>query len=216
MKKIIGLLFCLGLFNGCNQAVTSPNSEKFTSAIQFVNEKYAKNVTDLTQIDPAYLFIYANNLFNKGKKDEALFWFYVAQYRALIIRVMENEKSFLPQPIYQQLAEDAGTPVIGQMIVLGPGLNRGHLYDYIQSGLGISINGYAGSNIDNWIAQLEKVLAFEEAHPFDPYQAVPADQLNKDKQAEAQQRAKGLAEMVKFLKENKAALAEKRAQMENL
>ena len=102
--------------------------------------------------------------------------------------------------LYQQLAQDAGTPVIGKMVVLGDGLNRGHLYNYIHSGLGIDINGYAGSNMDNWITQLEKVMAFEEAHPFDPYQAVPAKQLNKEKLPEAQRRAKGLAEMIAFLK----------------
>lgn len=191
------VLACLTLA-GCGQPASQ--EDKAALPVQFVNERYNLHVTDLTQIDPAYLFIYANNLFNKGEKDEALFWFYVAQYRALIVRVMENENSRIPTSLYQQLAQDAGTPVIGKMVVLGDGLNRGHLYNYIHSGLGIDINGYAGSNMDNWITQLEKVMAFEEAHPFDPYQAVPAKQLNKEKLPEAQRRAKGLAEMITFLK----------------
>ncbi len=191
------VLACLTLA-GC--AKPAPQEEHAALPVQFVNEKYHQHVTDLTQIDPAYLFVYANHLFNNGEKDEALFWFYVAQYRGLIIRIMENENSRIPTSLYQQLAQDAGTPVIGKMVVLGDGLNRGHLYNYIHSGLGIDINGYAGSNMDNWITQLEKVMAFEEAHPFDPYQAVPAKQLNKEKLPEAQRRAKGLAEMIAFLK----------------
>ena len=212
-KISLTLIRSLCMLAGCQQ--NSTPEQTANQPVQFVNAAYGQHFTDLTQIDPAYLFIYANHLFNNGEKDAALFWFYVAQYRALIIRVMENDNSLLPADLYQQLAEDAGTPVIGQMVVLGNGLNRGHLYNYIHSGLGIDINGYAGSNMNNWITQLEKVMAFEKANPFDPYQAVPAEQLNKEKLPEAQRRAEGLAEMIAFLKNNKAELEKQRDALKN-
>lgn len=202
------VLACLTLA-GCGQPASQ--EDKAALPVQFVNERYNLHVTDLTQIDPAYLFVYANHLFNNGEKDEALFWFYVAQYRGLIIRIMENENSRIPTSLYQQLAQDAGTPVIGKMVVLGDGLNRGQLYNYIHSGLGIAINGYAGSNMDNWVKQMERALAFEHAHPFDPFQAVPADQLDAAKLPEAKQRAEGMKDLIAFIKANKETLQQQRA-----
>lgn len=201
VKKLFPLLFCLGLLHGCNQAASPTAAEEVSAVIQFVNAKYDPSIKQLTQIDPAYLFIYANHLFNLGQKDAAVFWFYVAQYRGMIISIMDKQTHLLTPERYQQLAADAGTPVIGQMIVLGPGVSREQLYTYIHSGLGIEINGYAGTDIENWIAQLEKVLAFEKANPFDPFQAVPADSLDKTKQTQAFRQAQGLTELVRFLKE---------------
>ena len=184
--------------------------------VQFVNQKYNQKITKLTQLDPAYLIIYANDLFEKGQKDDALFWFYVAQYRALIVRTMENEKSSLSKERFQQLARDAGTPVIGNMVVIGSGLNRNYLYYYIHSGIGPFINDYAGSNMDNWIVQLEKVLAFEKEHPFDPFQAIPADQLTASKEPEARKQAAQMEQMLTFLKQNKSALEQQRKQLQGL
>lgn len=215
IKKIcLVLMASISLLAGCGP--TTPSGMDPQAPVKFVNEKYHLNVTDLTQVDPAYLFVYANHLYENGQKDDSVFWFYVAQYRGKMIGTMENEKSIVPQKLYQQLASDSGVPVIGKMVVLGRGLNREHLYNFIHSGLGQTINYYAGSNVDNWVAQSEKVLAFEREHPFDPFKAVPADQLDASKLNAAKQRAEGLAEFVNYLKMNKAEFERQRAANEKL
>ena len=202
-------ILCCSLLIGCGH--TAPQDEQALRPVKFVNAKYEQHITQLNQLDPAYLFIYANDLFLNGQKDEAVFWFYVAQYRAMMIGTMENDHSAISPQLYQHLAAEAGTPVLGQMVVLGNGLNRGQLYNYIHSGLGIAINGYAGSNMDNWVKQMERALAFEHAHPFDPFQAVPADQLDAAKLPEAKQRAEGMKDLIAFIKANKETLQQQRA-----
>lgn len=215
-KKLVclGLIASISLLVGCGP--TAPSGMDAQAPVKFVNEKYHLNVTDLTQVDPAYLFVYANHLYENGQKDDSVFWFYVAQYRGKMIGTMENQNSIISQKLYQQLAADSGVPVIGKMVVLGRGLNREHLYNFIHSGLGQTINYYAGSNIDNWVEQIEKVLAFEKEHSFDPFKAVPAGQLDASKLADAKKRAEGLSEFVNYLKMNKAEFERQRAANEQL
>lgn len=216
-KKIVCwvLLASVGLIAGCRTSTVSSTMDA-QAPVTFVNEKYHLNVTDLTQVDPAYLFVYANHLYKNGEKDDAVFWFYVAQYRGKMIGAMENANSIVPQQLYQQLAADSSVPVIGKMIVIGRGPNREDLYNFIHSGLGQTINYYAGSNIDNWAKQMQKALAFEKEHPFDPLQAVPAGQLDASKLKSAKQRAEGLSELVNYVKTNQAELERQRAANEQL
>ncbi len=213
MFKKIGYLVLLagiGLLAGCSTPPV-PSGMDAQAPVKFVNEKYHLNVTDLTQVDPAYLFVYANHLYENGQKDDSVFWFYVAQYRGKMIGAMENQNSIVPQQQYQQLAADSGVPVIGKMVVLGRGLNREHLYNFIHSGLGQTINYYAGSNVDNWANQMQRALAFEKEHPFDPFRAVPAEQLDVSKLKDAKKRAEGLSQFISYVKVNKTELERQRA-----
>lgn len=205
-KILLGLVAGIGL--GCGGPVPNGTNEK--AAVQFVNQKYKLNVTELNQIDPAYLFVYSWNLYESGKKDDSIFWFYIAQYRGMIISIMENENSTIDPELYKQLAEDAGTPLIGKVVFVDGAPRRENLYTYIHSGLGQVINYYAGSNMDNWANQAQKVLDFEKAHPFDPFKAVPAEQLDASKFDEAKERADGLSELIEYIKANKAELEKRR------
>ena len=205
------------------EKMTLQNKQQLPSpqaAVNFVNEKYHLNVTELTQIDPVYLYVYANYLYENGRENDSVFWFYDAQYRGKIIGAMENENSLVPLEQFRQLAEEAGSYMLGQTTVIGRGLNREYWYNFIQSGLGYTINYYAGSNINNWIEQMKKVLAFEEANPFDPFQAVPAEQLDASKLKIARKRADGLKELIRYMEEHKAEIERERAandeQMEQL
>ena len=207
-NALFPLVLAGSLLLGCGR--TAPQDEEARRPVQFVNAKYEQHATRLNQLDKAYLFICANDLFKSGQKDEAVFWFYVAQYRALIISIMEKGNGALSPELYQHLAAEAGTPVLGKMVVLGRGIKREQLYHFIQSGLGVTINGYAGSNMDNWVAQMERALVFEHTHPFDPFQAVPAGQLDAAKLPEAKRRAEGIKDLISFVKQNKQALQKAR------
>ena len=208
MKKKILLGLVAGIGLGCSSSLSGGIDPQ--SPVKFVNDKYHLNVAEVNQIDPAYLFVYSWNLYENGKKDDSVFWFYVAQYRAMIIVAMENENNRLDKDLYKQLAEDAGTPLIGNVIFVGNAPKRENLYTYIHSGLGQIINYYAGSNIDNWVAQAQKVLDFEKEHPFDPFKAVPAEQLDASKFEEGKKLADGLSEFVEYLKTNKSELEKMR------
>ena len=185
-------LFCLvlgvWLLGGCSHRAAEIPPEK--QPVNFVNAKYDMHLTNVSQVDPAYLFIYANDLFLNGQKDEAFFWFLVAQYRGQVVSALENKKGRLPAALYQHLAAEIDTPLLGRMEVLGRGLNRKHLYDLLQEGMGAVLHPYASGRPKLLRAQLEKAHAFEQAHPFDPFQAVPANQLDGSRGQKAMQQAR--------------------------
>ena len=188
--------------------------------VAFANERYHVNARELTELDPVYLFIYANHLYEQGQKDESVFWFYVAQYRGKMVETMETQASCVDGKIFQKLSADAGSWVPGKIIVLGERggkkqcVSRGHMYNTIHSGLGQSINYYAGSNVDNYIRQLDRVLAFEKKNRFDPFRALSAEELDNSKYPAAKKRAEGLAAYDAWLRTHKKEFEQKRAKAE--
>lgn len=130
---------------------------------------------------PAFYYVLATRLFEAGRRDEAVFWFYAGQLRYRI-----------------RLACHPDLP---------PGTEPA-LFASLQEGAGQVINEHAGADTEAWAAAMERVLEWDErtANGFEPKQpcaAAIADQRgglatlvdyvrrNKD-QIRAERAARGL------------------------
>jgi hypothetical protein len=92
----------------------------------------------LTSLHPAAFYQYAGVLFEQGKKDAAVQWFYVGQlrYRFLLQAVPAKDPS--------------GDPA---------------LFSSLNATVGQAINEYAGGDPQRWAASIQQALAWDAANP---------------------------------------------------
>lgn len=144
---------------------------------------------DVKNADPAILFCYSNHLWTKGEKDEAVFWYYVAQYR---YRFLSSCSENLQAGSYTEaqakeilLATNAYPKENIDGLHLVGGMYRIELYEVIQAQLGQIINGYGYGDLPQMTAMLDRLLAYQEANPFNAMGLDPQPVLkSKEIQAE--------------------------------
>lgn len=90
---------------------------------------------DVEHMHPVAMFFLAKRLTDAGKMDDALFWFYEGQLRWRA-HLAKNKDAF-EADVFERLFSD-----------VGPDINR-----------------YAGQHIELWLATIDKVLAWDSAHP---------------------------------------------------
>lgn len=97
---------------------------------------------------PAVYYMYAGRLFGEDKKDDAVFWFYVGQLR---YRVHLKARPSV---------DPSGDPA---------------LFASLSATIGQSINEYAGGDVDDWIAAVDRALAWDDLNPdgFTPKSEFP-------------------------------------------
>ncbi|QLF92624.1 hypothetical protein HW090_05235 [Pseudomonas sp. ABC1] len=93
---------------------------------------------ELAQAHPSTLYMHARKLFEEGRRDEAVVWFYIGQLR-----------------FRYHLLANPGLPADGEPAVM----------DALNATLGQTINEWAGGKPQQWIAAIEQALAWDEAHP---------------------------------------------------
>lgn len=168
----------------------------------------------MSAAEPAVLFGYAYHLFTHHKKQEAVFVYYLAQLRARILLETLNKSLELPNSFFLTALKESGVgPSFGNPVFLSP-MTRSSLYEFILQGLGSVINGYAGGYPKIWTERMQEALDYENAHPFAPQKLVGAANLiPPDEYATVVQTQKeGLAQLIDFIKQNKAELEELRQQ----
>lgn len=82
-------------------------------------------------------YMAAQKLFAMGRKDEAVMWYYAGQIRARVSAGLDPDPS-----------------------------RNNALLSSLSYGIGRPINEYAGSDIDNWVKQIDAALAWDNAHPI--------------------------------------------------
>tara|TARA_R110002050_G_scaffold57131_1_gene128388 strand:+ start:180 stop:626 length:447 start_codon:yes stop_codon:yes gene_type:complete len=88
----------------------------------------------LPEEHPSAYYLYAGRLFKEGKKDEAVFWFYVGQLRYRFhLKANPN-------------LEPSGDPA---------------LFGSLSATLGEQINGYAGGNTKDWVRAIDRALKWD-------------------------------------------------------
>jgi len=92
----------------------------------------------LPQEHPSAYYLFAARLFSEGKKDEAVFWFYVGQLR---YRVYLSATPSL---------DPSGDPA---------------LFASLNATAGKAINEYAGGDVKMWTAQMDRALRWDDQHP---------------------------------------------------
>lgn len=91
----------------------------------------------LSQQHPSAYYLYASRIFNEGRKDDAVVWYYVGELR------------------YRFLLEAR------------PSLEREEstVFSSVHSMVGGMINQYAAGDLNRWIGQIDQALAWDEANP---------------------------------------------------
>ncbi len=93
---------------------------------------------NLPSMHPAAYYKYAKQLFNEGRKDDAVFWFYVGQLRY---------RFFL-----------TANPTIAEARYQAP-------FSALNATIGEEINEYAGGNTTTWVAAIDRALAWDLTSP---------------------------------------------------
>lgn len=104
----------------------------------FGESSRAEVVPELVNEHPAAFYEHAAEQWGSGLRDEALFWFYVGQLRYRF-----------------HLSVDPGEDPSGDPA----------LFSALQAQVGDPINRYGGSDIDNWVRVIDRVLQWDEANP---------------------------------------------------
>jgi hypothetical protein len=102
-------------------------------------------VRDVERQHPVAMMLLAKRLFDAGRKDEAVFWFYEAQLRWRA-RLRQNP----------ELGQGGG-PLLGE--------NEAERFQRLFHSLGSDINEYATGDIQGLIKTLDRVLEWDAAHP---------------------------------------------------
>lgn len=87
---------------------------------------------------PTSYYLYAGRLFNEGRKDDAVFWFYVGQLR---YRIHLKAHPDLPP---------SGDPAV---------------FSSLSATMGRKINEYAGGSIKGWTGAIDRALKWDAATP---------------------------------------------------
>lgn len=150
--------------------------------------KMAQQRNNLT---PEQMFVLAIRLYDLGDKDNSVYWFYEAQFRAkLFLKTVDSAKVSSGDPTYELLRD----------------------YDSFTTSAGRSINGYAGCDVDNWVKIATNVKA-DNTEPPQLDKLFPNaafvdhsqwQQINDDVAA-------GLGVLINQLLQNKDAIKKKRA-----
>ena len=137
---------------------------------------------DIQRAEPAILFAYANHLYTLGRKAEATFWFYFAQFRTRYLTEILKTEIPVSNTFFVRFFRESG--FVGNLRILSdnifsesPEVQYQHLNTVYDSatrqniltaakGLGEVINNYAYQNIHKQVQRLQDVLHFEQKFPF--------------------------------------------------
>lgn len=193
MKKIIYLITLVSLLLvSCGNNQTGEDKE----VIRYAQEKgFDIKSDDVKNADPYILFCYSHYLWEEGRKDDAVFWYYVAQYRyRFMSSCSEHLKAgslteALGKKIYVEIGlynEDN----INKLHLIG-GVYRIELYEVLQAHWGKTINGYGYGDLSLMTVMIDRMLDYQEKNPFNPMGLNPKPILkSKEVQAEKIQKIK--------------------------
>jgi hypothetical protein len=171
---------------------------KFSEKLAAADKESIREVTDAMEKEFASLpvvsmYVAAIRLYDLGQRDEAVHWFYAAQYRARLFQALLDESR------------------VGGMGSAAFELVSAHNAFYQL--VGPHMNGYAGCDQNRWLRVLEKVQAENKSTPdfatlYPSVAFIPRDQWDL-KNAEV---AAGLDKLAEYVESNWSEFEAKRAQ----
>ena len=143
-------------------------------------------------LTPEQMFVLAIRLYDLGEKDNSVYWFYEAQFRA---------KLFL---------KSIDTTHVGTLEDLSSGLLGS--YDAFTELAGEYINGYAGCDVDNWV-KIANIVKDDNPTPPELDKIFPDAVFVERSQWQGinDQVAAGLSVLIEQLSESKDAIRQQRA-----
>ena len=205
---LISFLFCLGVFGHTTIAqiplyvspiynydplsINTPDYQKELLSLNSTNCDSLGIVfkSRLDSVSIESLFIYAIRLYDLGKKDESVLWFHTAKLRAGIFsKSLDQEKigGIGSKPFELKQAFIAFSQLAGEYI-----------------------NGYAGGDVDKWIATLKEVkTTVDSLTVFIQYQDI-AFVVQEDFQKAKENRLADCDKLIAYLEENKKEIKKTR------
>lgn len=180
------LIILLSLVPNISKASTlSPDETKLLEYAKSIPE-YQVTDQNVNQLEPAILTMYGVRLFAEGKKDEAVFWYWLSILRQQMLDLPEDRSIMLSEDMIIRLYREGG--YIGTLSIkssqrVDKGTtnlekqefrlslevpNRYVLYKFSSSLDMAYLKRYETDDVDNFISIIERVIQYEKEHPFDP------------------------------------------------
>lgn len=145
------------------------------------------------QLTPEQMFVLAIRLYDLGGKDNSVYWFYEAQFRAkLFLKTLDGTHiGTKGDPTYELLTD----------------------YRTFTKTAGEFINGYAGCNVDNWV-KIAKVVQGDNPNPPELDKMFPKAVFVERSQWQSinDDIAAGLGVLIDQLSQQKKAIQQQRAE----
>ena len=169
-----------------SQQLQTDNLEQLTT----LAENMAKQKDQLT---PEQMFVLAIRLYDLGGKDNSVYWFYEAQFRAkLFLKTLDGTHiGTKGDPTYELLSD----------------------YRTFTKSAGEYINGYAGCDVDNWV-KIAKVVQGDNPNPPELDKMFPDAVFVEHSQWQSINNdvAAGLGVLIDQLSQQKKAIQQQRAE----
>lgn len=165
-----------------------------TEDLQILTELADEMAQEKEVLTPEQMYVLAIRLYNLGDRDNSIYWYYEAQFRARL---------------FQQAIEPAQMVSTSDITFL-----LTTAYDSFQKLAGEYINGYAGCNLDNW-AKYTKMVADDNPTPAQLDQIFPDTVFVTPEQWQRinNEVAAGLTKLTNYILENGESIRQQRKQM---
>jgi len=176
--NFISLILISLMFSLFTSYKSKSQSEKDKAVIEYAKANgFSIKSNDVKNADPAILFCYSNHLYKEGQEYEAVFWYYVAQYRYRILLScsIPGKAGYIEKEQVNKMYKyfDSYNKEMLDYIPVMHEVYRIELYEIIQKELAKKINGYHYKNLEKLKSMIDQVLQYEEKYPFDPMKLSP-------------------------------------------
>ncbi len=176
MKNFFSLVLLLSVFvfAGCTkqvgtQSVQAELNSKINGYEQGLKE-YAASVTefssqsqDIQAMDPAIIFAFSHTLVVKGDYDQAVFWYYLAQLRAIVLYNSVDEDMVVTNEYFSKVYTESG--LAGMPYIIGS-VSRQMLYRAIMQTFGRAITQIGIKDTKRTAELICAALNYEAQKPF--------------------------------------------------
>jgi len=205
-------LVSLSLFSAaCTKQVGSPQrqaeiSSKITGYEQQLKtyassvKEFSSQAQDIQSMDPAVMFAFAHSLVVSGDYDQAVFWYYLGQFRAIVLYNSVSTDMVIDNDYFSKAYTESG--LAGMPYIIGT-VSKQMLYRSIMQTFGISITQIGIKNTKNTAEFICAALNYENKHPFNVAKAASGAETANVLAINAQKKRvkKALLEFVKDLQQ---------------
>ncbi len=162
------------VFSGCTkqvgtQSVQAELSAKISGYEQGLKD-YAASVTefspqaqDIQSMDPSILFAFSHSLVVKGDYDQAVFWYYLAQLRAIVLYNSADEDMIVNNEYFSKVYTESG--LAGMPYIIGS-VSKQMLYRAVMQAFGRTITQIGIKDTKRTAELICAALNYEAQKPF--------------------------------------------------
>jgi len=176
MKKFYIFILSAAVFitAGCAKQVGTPQRQSVISAKIGAYEQglktymasvpmFAPQASDIQSADPGILFSYSHSLIAAGDHDQAVFWYYLAQFRAIVLYNCAQSDMSVSHEYFSKIYMESGLK--GTPYIIGE-VTKQMLYRAVMQGFGVTITQIGIRDTKSTAELVCAALNYEDKHPF--------------------------------------------------